>query len=173
MLPKVRIAGVFGVLAGLSVSVGCGTSNYKSNAETFADAEADFRAQFEAPASVDAEARAMVGKPVEAALERLGPPTHSEDGLYTWDRTSYHTFRTTEFQQTGTDCNQQVIGMTRGGNGAAPAPIQRTTCTPIGREAEVEKRGVGSPSALCIISADTDANGIITKFDLAGCASGF
>lgn len=161
--------------AGVTLLTACSTinPNYKSDDQIFAEAEAQFRAQFGRPPSVDAEAQAMVGKPIAVALERLGPPTRSGSGLYTWDRTSYHTYQATEFQQTGTECRQQVIGMTPGGNGIAPMPIHDTTCSPSGHDVEVQRQGVADPSLICVVSADTDQAGIITKFDLSGCSSGF
>lgn len=126
----------------------------------------------ERPARVDEKFLAMVGKPVGVAFVELGQPASSYaqgDGWhYTWDLTSYHTFRGTEYVQTGSECTSQIVGMSPGGNGIASMPIYSNTCKPVGYNQEVQKLGASPP---CFIGADTDNNNIITKFDLRSCGA--
>lgn len=124
----------------------------------------------ERPAWVDEKFQAMLGQSVEVAIKDLGPPASSyaqRDGRrYTWDLTSYYTFRSTEYVETGRECASQVVGMTPGGNGIAPMPIYNSSCRPVGHNQEVQKLGASTP---CFIRADTDKNDILTKFDLSSC----
>jgi len=118
----------------------------------------------------------MVGKPISVAIRAFGPPTLNlppcsyctDGGSYAWDNTKISKQWQNQWVQTGTEVNQQVVGMTPGGNGVAGTVIMQDVETPVGENQMVQ---VDTVDYLCNIQAFTDMKDNIKSISVVGCTA--
>lgn len=128
------------------------------------------------PNPVQQAANTMVGKPIAVAIKAFGPPTLNlplcsyctDGGSYAWDNTRISKQWQNQWVQTGTATNQQVVGMTPGGNGIASMPIYQDVETPVGENRMVQ---VDNVDFLCNIQAFTDMKDNIKSISVVGCTA--
>jgi len=129
------------------------------------------------PSQVQQAANNMVGKPISVAVAAFGPPTLNlppcsyctDGGTYAWDKTRISKQWQQQWVQTGTEVNQQVVGMTPGGNGVAGTVIMQDVETPVGENQMVLADNV---DYLCNIQIFTDMKDNIKSVSVAGCTAG-
>lgn len=128
------------------------------------------------PNLVQQAANTMVGKPISVAVKAFGQPTLNlppcsyctDGGSYAWDNTRISKQWQNQWVQTGTSTDQQIIGMTPGGNGIASMPIYQDVETPVGENRMVQ---VDNVDYLCNIQAFTDMKDIIKSISVVGCTA--